>query len=333
MSRITIRDIAKLLEVSPSTVSRALKDHPDIGQATKDKIKQVADELGYFPNNQAINFRQRKSKLFGLILPELGRFFSPDMVRGIEEITRKKGYSLVIFQSNDSLEKEKDCVSLCRSFGVDGLLVCLTKETKNLDHFQAFAKNDIPVVFVDKVLKDEESARVLINGYNAAFTAIQHLAKKNYQKIGGIFANENLTMTQRRKAGFKAALDKHQLPYKEHFCIHTNSIKEVKEGFLQLLRQTEKPDSIFIMTDEILSAVIQIIHEEGLSIPNDMAVISMSNGYLPYYINPKITFIKHSGYDVGKAAANLLIDLTENPNMVLQRHIELETYLVELDSC
>ncbi len=333
MSRVTIRDIAKLLEVSPSTVSRALKDHPDIGQTTKDKVKQVADELGYFPNNQAVNFRQRKSKLFGLILPELGRFFSPDMVRGIEEITRKKGYSLVIFQSNDSLEKEKECITLCRSFGIDGLLVCLTRETKNIDHFQGFAKNDIPVIFVDKVIREKGSARVLINGYNAAFMAIQYLAKRNYQKIGGVFANKNLTITKRRKEGFKAALDKYELSYKEHFCIHGSSIQEIKDHFLRLLKQTEKPDAIFTMTDEILSAVIQIIHEEGLFIPNDIAVISISNGYLPYYINPKITFIKHSGYEVGKTAANLLVDLTENPNMVLQRHIELETYLVELDSC
>lgn len=333
MSRITIRDIAKLLEVSPSTVSRALKDHPDIGQTTKNKVKQVAEELGYFPNNQAVNFRQRKSKLFGLILPELGRFFSPDMVRGIEEITRKKGYSLVVFQSNESLEKEKECVNLCRSFGIDGLLACLTRETKNIDHFQGFAKNNIPVVFVDKVIKDKGSARVLINGYNAAFTAIQYLAKRNYQKIGGIFANENLTMTKRRKAGFQAALTKHQLLYKEDFCIHGSTIEEIKIGFLQLLKQVERPDAIFTMTDEILSAVIQILHEEGLSIPNDIAVISISNGYLPYYINPNITFIKHSGYEVGKTATDLLIDLIENPSMVLQRHIELETYLVELDSC
>lgn len=333
MSRITIRDIAKLLEVSPSTVSRALKDHPDIGQTTKDKVKQIADELGYFPNNQAVNFRQRKSKLFGLILPVLGRFFSPDMVRGIEEITRKKGYSLVIFQSNDSLEKEKECITLSRSFGIDGLLVCLTRETKNIDHFQGFVKNDIPVVFVDKVIKEKGNARVLINGYNAAFTAIQHLAKKNYQKIGGVFADENLTITKRRKAGFKAALDKHKLPYEEQFCIHGSSIEALKLGFLNLLKQVEKPDAIFTMTDEILSAIIQVIHEEGLSIPNDIAVISISNGYLPYYLNPKITYIKHSGYEVGKTAADLLIDLIENPSMVLQKQIELETYLVELDSC
>ena len=128
MSRITIRDIAKLLGVHPSTVSRALKDHPDIGSTMKKKIQEVATELGYHPNYQAINFRQRKSKLIALILTEVGRFFSPDMIRAIEGIAKARGYSFVIFQSNDSLEKEKECIDLCRSFGIEGLLVSLSKE-------------------------------------------------------------------------------------------------------------------------------------------------------------------------------------------------------------
>ena len=333
MGRITIRDIAKLLEVSPSTVSRALKDHPDIGAAMKKKVKQVADDLGYFPNYQAINFRQRKSKLFALILPEMGRFFYPDMVRGIEEITKKKGYSFVIFQSYESLEKEKECVSLCRSFGVDGILVCLSRETKTLEHFEVLAKSDIAVVFVDKVIQEKDNATVKINGYTATFTAIQHLAKKQYQHIAGIFANENLTITKQRKAGFKAALAKYELVFEEDFCIHTNATDETKKYFLQLLQQENRPDAVFAMTDEILAAVIQVVHEEALSIPKDIAIISISNGYLPYYIHPKITFIKHSGYEVGQTAARLLIDLTEHPTTVEQKKIELATYLVELDSC
>lgn len=333
MSRITIRDIANLLEVSPSTVSRALKDHPDIGTATKAKVNQVAKELGYIPNYQAIQFRQRKSKLIGLILPEMGRFFAPDMVSAIEEVAKKKGYNCIIFQSNELLEKEKECVTLCQSFGIDGLLVSVSKETKTIDHFATLTQNNIPVVFVDKVVPLENNATVVINDFNAAFNAINHLAKKNYKNIAGVFDDENLAITQQRKAGFKAALKKHNLPYKTAFCFHLNRPENVKGALLQLLKQKDKPDAIFTMSDELLAAVIQVIYEEGLSIPQDIAVISISNGYLPYYINPKITFIKHSGYQVGQAAANLMIDLIEHPTMVLQKQLELETYLVELDSC
>lgn len=333
MNRITIRDIAKLLEVSPSTVSRALKDHPDIGKATKARINQVAKELGYQPNYQAIHFRQRKSKLIGLILPEMGRFFAPDMVKAIEEITKKKGYNFIIFQSNELLEKEKECIDLCQSFGIDGLLISVSRETKTIDHFSPLTKNGIPVVFVDRVIQEANNATVVINDFDAAFNAVNHLAKKHYQKIAGVFASENLRITQQRKAGFKAALQKHDLPYYEEFCFHTHSTKVAKEQFRQLLKQAEKPDAVFTMSDELLTSIIQVVYEEGLNSPKDIAIISISNGYLPYYLNPKITFIKHAGYRIGQAAANLLVDLIEYPTKVEQKQIELETYLVELDSC
>lgn len=333
MKRITIRDIAKLLAVSPSTVSRALKDHPDIGKATKAKVNQVAKELGYIPNYQAIQFRKRKSKLIGLILPEMGRFFAPDMVRAIEEMTKKKGYNCIIFQSNELLEKEKECVELCQSFGIDGLLVSVSRETKNLDHFRPLVQNDIPVVFVDRVIQQGNNPKVIINDFDTAFTAVNHLAKKKYQKIAGVFANENLMITQQRKAGFKAALESHGLLYYEQFCFHAHSSELAKNQFSHLLKQTKQPDAVFTMFDELLTAIVQVIHEEGLKIPEDIAVISISNGYLPYYIHPKITFIKHAGYQVGQAAANLLIDLLEHPKAVVEKQLVLETYLVELDSC
>lgn len=332
MSRITIKDIAKLLGVNPSTVSRALKDHPDIGAAMKAKVQQVAKDLGYYPNYQAINFRQRKSKLIGLILPDMSMFFFPDMIKSIELITKKNGYNLIIFQSNESFDKERECALVCQNFGVDGLLVCLSRETLTLDHFDVFTQERIPVVFLDKVIRGTNNATVDIDDFMASYTAINHLAKKNYKKIAGGFGSINLTMTQQRKAGFKAALEKHQLPFYSHLCFHGNTIEEVKKQFTLLL-QTERPDAIFTMTDEVLAGVIQVIHEQNLSIPEDIAVISISNGNLPYYLYPKITYIKHSGQFIGKAAADLLFDLIDTPNTVTKKQIELETYLVELDSC
>lgn len=333
MGRITIRDIAKLLEVSPSTVSRALKDHPDIGAETKKRINQIASELGYQPNYQAIQFRQRRSKLIGFILPDINRFFYPDLIKAIEEITKKNGYNLVIFQSNELLEREKECLALCQNFGIEGLLVALTSETTSLTHFHPLIQNGIPIVLVDKAIKEDNNAIVTIDDFTAAFTAVQHLAKKNYRRIGGIFANKNLTISKERKQGFIAGLAKHRLPYFDNFCYHANGQNNLKEAFRNLLKQPEKPDAIFVMSDELLADVIQVIYELKLNIPEELAVISISNGYLPYYLNPKITHIKHSGYQVGQVAANLLIDLMEHPTRMNKKQVELETYLVELDSC
>jgi len=226
MGRITIKDIAKLLEVNPSTVSRALKDHPDIGKATKEKIQQVAKELGYQPNYQAIRFRQNKSGLIGLIIPEMGMFFFPSIIQAIEEITKKNGYNLIIFQSNDSLIKEKENALICQNFGLDGLLVCLFT-----DSLQA----KIPVVFFDKVIQKKEVPSVVINDQMASYTAINHLARKGYKKISGVFGNPNLEITQSRKKGFLAALAKHQLTYHEKFCFYTDTLKEAKNKFTNLL--------------------------------------------------------------------------------------------------
>lgn len=333
MSRITIRDIAKLVGVNPSTVSRALKDHPDISKERKAKIRQVAEELGYYPNYQAVNFRNQKSNLIALVLPEVGRFFMPTMLNGIEEIASKRGYNLIMFQTNDLQEREKDCLTLCRNFGVDGILISLSRETTTTDYFKKFSVNNIPIVAVDKVIKDGTLATISINDFTTAFTAIQHLAKKNYQRIAGVFSNENLSNTNDRKAGYLAALDKFNLPIISSFCIHADSEKETKAKVFDLLQSPNPPDALFSMTDEILSATIEVIYELQLRIPEDIAIITISNGYLPYYCNPKITYIKHDGYSIGMAAANLLLDLIEIPKQVNQQQIELETFLVELDSC
>ena len=333
MRRITIKDIAKLVGVNPSTVSRALKDHPDISTSMKAKIQQVAEELGYFPNIQAINFRNRQSKLMAFILPEIGRFFMPDMVRAMEEMASKKGYSFIVFQSNDFLRREKECIRLCQSFGVDGLMVSLSQETATLDHFNAFARQSVPVVFVDKVLKDDRYSRVCINDYTTAFTAVQHLAKRNYKKIAGLFASDSLSFTQQRKKGYLAALQEYGLLQEDRFCLHFTAVQEMREAITGLLKLPNPPDAIFSISDEILSVLMQIVYELNLRVPEDIAIISISNGFLPYYCNPKITHIKHSGYQVGKDAANLLLDLMEAASVISPQLIEIETFLVELDSC
>ena len=333
MSRITIKDIAKLLQVNPSTVSRALKDHPDIGAAMTKKVKQVAKDLGYRPNFQAINFRQRKSQLVGVIIPNMGMFFFPDVIKAIEEIAKKNGHHLIVFQSDESLEKEKECVDICQKIGVDGLLVCLSRETQTLAHFAPLIQDKIPVVYFDKVLKTSNNATVVINDFKASFTAVTHLAKKHYQNIAGFFGNENLRITQQRKEGFLASLAKHGLKDRADYCFHADTILEAQDKFLALLQQDDRPDAVFAMTDQLLAGIIQIIHEEGIRIPKDMGLISISNGNFPYYLYPKITHIKHSGHFVGKTAADLLFDLVKAPDKVLQKQIELETYLVELDSC
>lgn len=240
---------------------------------------------------------------------------------------------MIILQSNKSLEKEKENALICKNFGLDGLLVCLSKETTTISHFTDITQGSTPIVFFDKVLQSKELSTVVINDYKASFTAVNHLARKGYKNISGVFENKNLEITKRRKEGFLDGLKKHELIYRANFCFHVETLADAKAQFANLLNQEELPDAIFVMTDHALAGIIQAIYEKGIPIPNELAVICISNGNLPYYLNPQITHIRHSGYMVGKAAVELLFDLMNDKITVTKRQLELETFLVELDSC
>ena len=336
MSKTTIKDIAEHLELSTSTVSRALNGHSNIGEKTRQRVSQAAVELGYS--------RPSKNKIIGLIIPEVVRFFVPDMINEIENVAKKVGYTIITLQSDESLNKEIDCTTLCQSFNVDGLLVSLSKETKNsLKHFDYFFKKNIPIVFLDKIPEKIDLAKVGINDFKAAYTAIRFLIGKGYKKIAGIFASEDLFITRQRKEGFIRAIEigdiikgkKTKIKFYKEFCKHIDKgkEKEAKDKFAAILRLEEKPDAVFAMTDEILVGVIQAIEEQGLKIPENIAVISVSNGHLPNYIFPNITHIKHSGAEIGKEAANYLYHLIEHPDWTKIEFIEKDTVLVIKESC
>ena len=159
------------------------------------------------------------------------------------------------------------------------------------------------------------------------------MAKRKYRRIAGLFASDNLSFTRQRKAGYLAALQQYGLPQEDALIFQCTSAKEIRASLIQLLERQDRPDAIFSISDEILSELMQVVYELKLQVPEDIAIISISNGFLPYYCNPKITHIKHSGYQVGKDAANLLLDLIDSSVGIFPQQIEIETFLVELDSC
>lgn len=333
MSRITIKDIAKLLSVNPSTVSRALKDHPDISVETKKMIKKVAEELGYLPNFQAIHFRNRKSGLIGLIIPDVSVFFLPSVIKAIEEATRDNGYNLIVFQSNDLLEREIESVRICQGFGVDGLLVSLSHQTQDVQHLQDIVQDGVPVVIFDRMLENQTIPTVGIYDSEAAANAAVHLMDKGYRRLGGVFGNRQLAITRQRYAGFVSALRKYQCPVEEEWIVHANDQLEARAGMYRLLNMENRPDAIFAMSDECLVGVMQAIYEMNVEVPGHIAIIAISDGDMPYYMNPKVTHILHSGYEVGKNAVALLFDLMRRRSPSFSPvHIRVETERVDLGS-
>lgn len=309
MGRITIKDIAKLLEINPSTVSRALKDHPDISLETRTKVKRIADDLGYVPNLQAISFRNRKSKLIGLILPDMNMFFFPPVISAIEETVRKEGYNLIVLHSNNQLEREQENVRICQRLGVEGLLVSLTSESNSLDHFSEFIGQGVPVILFDRVNNDLDLPTVVIHDEAVAAEAVSHLLSKGRKKICGLFGDPQLSISQLRKDGFCKALTAFGEEIDPNFILHAYDYNDAFKEVGKLLENNFKPDAFFTMSDTLLVGTMMALQQHKVVIPDEVAIISISHGEMPRFFSPQVTYLQHSGTRVGATAISLLFKL------------------------
>ncbi|MEL6864259.1 MAG: LacI family DNA-binding transcriptional regulator [Bacteroidota bacterium] len=308
MKRTTIKDIAKLTSLSISTVSRALKNHPDISQKTKDRVQEVAIALDYSPNLNAQHLRTKSSKLIGLILPEVNQFFFPAMLDGVNKWVVENGYSLLLMQSDRSYLKEKQMVDLCFQFAVDGLLISLSAETENIEHLMKLKYANIPVVLLDEVLENEHFPCLTIDDRATAFSATEYLIENGHKDILGIFDLAELNMTRFRIEGFVEALKYHGLPADRERIITIPSNGDFEPQIEALLKHYPKATGIFAMSDVTMMNTYRVLTNGGWRIPEDKALIAISDGQAPYYCYPNITHLCHSGYEVGVRATELLFE-------------------------
>lgn len=325
LARTTIKDIARQLNINPSTVSRALHNHPDVSVLVKENVKALAAKLGYRPNYLAVNLRKGKSFTIGLIIPEISMFFFPSVIKAVEEEARARGYNLLVLHSNDSIDREIENAEICVQAGVDGILVSLTRQSKEIEHFQDLSNADIPVVYFDKVLLNINSHKVIIPGEQAAFIAVQKLIsqKRGIKKIYGLFGDPQLSITNDRVEGFKKALIENGYKENNENILYAISTTEASIRFTELWEKN-KPDALFIMSDEILAGVIQSVNTLNLSIPGDISVISLSDGFLPSIISFDFPYIKTSGYTLGKTASVLLF------NLISRMPIAPDTHFIDI---
>lgn len=328
MSRITIKDIGKMVGVSPSTVSRALHDHPDISKELKQKIKSVAEAFNFIPNSTAINLRNKKSMVIGLILPKLSMYFVPSLIDGISEVLNKKNYKLMVLTSDESIEKEIQNIKICCDSNVDGILISLTNKTNHLEHFSPAFNHGIPIVLIDKTIHQDQIDEVIIDDEAASKNCAEYLINKNCKNILGVFGDANMSITKDRLNGFKSALDKIQdIKYKIIFAENSEIAND--KSLLELTSSTF--DGIFMMSDEIMIGVNKTIYEleQSDNTIKSIKKIVISDGYLPQFMTSNISFLKHSGYELGKLAVAVLFDnFTSNQKSSLKRHY-LNTTLCE----
>jgi LacI family transcriptional regulator len=331
LKRTTLKDIAKLTGLSVSGVSRALKDHPDISEETKQKVREVAEALNYSPNLNAQFLRTQSSKIIAVILPKADTFFFPELLRGISEVVSEQGYSLMYLQTENSLEREKELIDFCLNIYAEGVLISLTHQTTDLKHLDKLKAAEIPVLMIDKGLTNDWIPLLNIDDQQATFQAIDYLLKKGYQHILGIFDHPNLLMSQRRAEGFREAHRQHQkeCPTDQILMLTTDSrIREEVGAFIQ---KNEGADAVFTMSDKIMVHAYNAIHKLGYVIPDDIALISISDGKAPYYLYPNVSYIRHSGYEVGKTGTHLLFQMI-NGQPLDRQFFEIKTRLIELES-
>ena len=324
---ITLKKISQLLNISISTASRALKDHPDIADTTKLKVKELAEMLEYEPNPYAIQLSTSHSNIFGLIVPEVSNLFYTSFIDAVEDESRKIGYSLIILKTDDDADIEAAHIKYCKKQRVAGLFACITPNASNFDLFQSLGKSGIPVIFFDRVPDSHNCNTVCFADETAAAIAAEAILKKNKKKVMAVFAEPTLSITQKRLKAFSKVFQQDANAPKLDIY-HTNHYENSKEIIKQQLENADRPDTIFCMTDVILTSAMKAIHELKLTVPDDVAVITISNSdFFPKLYTPEITYVETSGYKLGVLALSAMITCVKED--VPYQELYVDSYLVE----
>ncbi|KYP15564.1 LacI family DNA-binding transcriptional regulator [Flavihumibacter sp. CACIAM 22H1] len=322
MARITIKDLARKLNINPSTVSRALRNHPDVSASLRETIKQLADKMGYKPNHMAINLRRGSSHTIGLIIPEIAPFFFPSLIKAVEEATHAKGYNLLVLHSNDSIDREIENAEICANMGVDGVLVSLSRQSHDIEHFQELMAAEVPIVFFDKVIHNSLAHQVVMPGKDAALLAANTLGRSiaTGSRIMGIFADTRLSITEDRMTGFKEAIQALNWPEQAVELVVADNPEAARTAFRLAWQSDHRPAAVFAMSDELLSGIVQVIYQEKIRIPEDLFLVGISDGVLPSYLPFQFPYVKTSGFEMGTAAAGLLFQLIRKLPIAAETH-------------
>lgn len=303
--RATLKILAKSLDLSISTVSRALKNHPDISAATKKKVTELAAVMEYEPNPYAINLRTNRSRTFGLIVPEISNYFYHSFIAAVEAEARKLGYALLMLQSGDDPDIELENLRICRLNRVAGLMACITSQTKDIKPFMKLDDSGIPVIFFDKVPSFEACNKICVADAQAGNLAAQALLEAGKKNILAIFGNPELLITQKRRESFLEQLHQHRGSISVTVCYAFNNT----ESMQQMLQSDLQPDAVFCMSDEILTGVMKAIQIKKIKVPDELAVLSIcNNGFIPALYEPEITYVETSGFELGKLAVKRIVD-------------------------
>jgi LacI family transcriptional regulator len=327
----TIKEIARRLKVSISTVSRALHNHPSIGLRTKMQVQQVAEELQYEPNQAAISFKQGKTKTIGAILPNLGEEFFSTAINGIEDVAVKNNYTVLIGQSHDDMEREKQITDTMRRHRVDGLIVSLAKTTRNCDHFEQLKKFRIPVVFFDRIPDLADAYTVSCDLNDSSAHLVEWLALQGHQKIAFIKGPDTLIHSKQRLEGYQQGLKKNKLKPNNTYIVSTDLSKnKTEEAMHKLLALKNRPTAVIAFNDYVALDAMRFARNRGIKINKDISFVSYANLPVTAYLDrPPVASVEQFPYQQAEKATEVLMQLINDKDSENQPHkIVLESKVV-----
>lgn len=330
----TLKEIAKELQLSISTVSRALNNHPDISDLTKERVEHLAEKLNYAPNLFAKGFRSHRSHIIGVIVPNISHYFTSTILKGILEEAEIRGYRVIISESKNSEEKQNEMLRTMSQFGVDGILLALSRKTKSIENILKIL-DTVPLVMFDKVSNKIPCTQVVIDEEVAAFNAVEHLINTGKKRIAIIKETENSFNSEKRYAGYLRALEEHQIEIDKKIILSTEDISLSKGRMMTniLLSLKKRPDAIFAITDMAAIGVIKALNKFKVQIPEEIAVVGFSNSTHSTIIQPALTTVDQPGEKIGKTAVKYLIDEVENQkDEIATKTVTVKTHLIVRDS-
>jgi LacI family transcriptional regulator len=324
-SATTLLQISKILKLSPSTVSRALKNHPDIASGTREKVLELATKLDYEPNLNAVGLRTSDNKEIAVMVPNLTGFFYDSFISAVEEECRKIGYSLIILLSGDDPNVEAENLKICKQRRVKGVLACVSPGTSSTDPFEKLIRVEIPVVFFDKIPLEKKFNTVRVADEEAATLAAEFLLSRNRGKILSLFGDLKMSISSRRLEAYQTIFKQANF---ENFIISEAVSADAAETIVrESFSAGKKPDAIFCMSDEILIGVMKAIQVLGISYPQEVGIIAISNGFFPRLYFPEITYVETSGHKLGKLSFDRMFESIQGDAET--RDLTVQSVLVE----
>ncbi len=317
---VTIKDIAKALGLSTSTVSRALRDSYEISPETKKIVLEYAEKINYHPNPIALSLKERRSRSIGVIVCEIANSYFSQVINGIESIANTNGYNVIISQSHESAEKELVNLQYLTSRSVDGLIISVSTETKDFNYFKELHDRGMPIVFFDRIVDEIQTHKVIADNFKGAYDATSHLVNCGYKRIATLCNTVFLSIGKERLAGYKAALKDNGIEPDDaliRYCQHGGMVaEEMDQAMDELFTLQNPPDAIFAAADKLTTGCLRALRAKGLSVPEDVGLIGFSNSELTELLNPSLSVIRQPAFEMGEVATSLLLELIESKRPV-----------------